>query len=157
MFKTRENRMMTKSKKAKEAAKEPSKENTRPASDLAAKERLFAKPVRPTTTFYWDTVTTNEKEAASRVTSERASKAGRAGRPTSDSASKRPMSRGKAMTVLGLWRTRGLTERNTTELAVTQADLLAAFHREEARLQGSGTKLQDLHEGYQVLTQCLAR
>ena len=42
------------------------------------------------------------------------------------------MGRGTAMTVLGLWRTRSLAERNTSELVITREDttkhLVKAFH-----------------------------
>ena len=54
------------------------------------------------------------------------------------------MSRGTAMTVLGLWRTRSLAERNTSELVITREEVVTAFRKELGSLAGGGHH----HRGY---------
>ena len=54
------------------------------------------------------------------------------------------MGRGTAMTVLGLWRTRSLTERNTSELVITREEVVTAFRKELASLASGGRH----HRGY---------
>ena len=54
------------------------------------------------------------------------------------------MGRGTAMTVLGLWRTRSLAERNTSELVITREEVVTAFRKELASLASGGRH----HRGY---------
>ena len=54
------------------------------------------------------------------------------------------MGRGTAMTVLGLWRTRSLAERNTCELVITREEVVTAFRKELASLASGGRH----HRGY---------
>ena len=54
------------------------------------------------------------------------------------------MGRGTAMTVLGLWRTRSLAERNTSEMVITREEVVTAFRKELASLASGGRH----HRGY---------
>ena len=61
-----------------------------------------------------------------------------------DSEKTNTMGRGTAMTVLGLWRTRSLAERNTSELVITREEVVTAFRKELASLASGGRH----HRGY---------
>ena len=61
------------------------------------------------------------------------------------SCQERRMTKGKAVTVLGL------SERNVSCLVLTTADLLTAFRREISVVEGGRDELQDLHLAYTTL------
>ena len=67
------------------------------------------------------------------------------------------MSRGTAMTVLGLWKTRNPNERNVTEMIITQDEVMTAFRKEISSIQRGGRHergytRRDFQEACQTLT-----
>ena len=67
------------------------------------------------------------------------------------------MSRGTAMTVLGLWKTRNTNDRNVTEMIITQDEVMTAFRKEISNIPRGGRHergytRRDFQEACQTLT-----
>ena len=67
------------------------------------------------------------------------------------------MSRGTAMTVLGLWKTRNPNDRSVTELIITQDEVMTAFRKEISNIPRGGRHergytRRDFQEACQTLT-----